>query len=67
MLCPNLELGRRDFFKAGIAGIAAPGAGASQAAPKPSVYNRIEAHLFTPSRPLMCTTTFAPLTPLRAT
>ena len=39
------ELGRRDFFKAGATGIAAPGAGASQAAPKPSVYNRIEAHL----------------------
>ena len=42
------ELGRRDFFKAGgigIAGIAAPGAGASQGAPKPSVYSHIEAHL----------------------
>lgn len=41
-------LKRRDFFKAGvagIAGIAAPHTAASQALPKASVYSRIAAHL----------------------
>jgi hypothetical protein len=42
------DLKRRNLFKAGISGIAllaAPGSGASQATPKISVYSSIEAHL----------------------